>query len=245
MSDLADYQRAFVEAIDARRYVHPAQAVYRNGAVRAAIDALADNFPTVATILGREPFGELAASFVGEHAPDSPVLARYGAPFPAWIEGQKIGQLLPYLAGVAAIDLLRTEAHLAADGAPIAPDTLAERPADQWSRSRVVLHPAVRFGWYAVPAPSIWLAHWEPCSAEIAPEWKGEGIILTRPHDAVRARKIGPAEHRILAGLRIGETIGAAAGAAHALYPDADITHAFRGILASGAIGSLKPGGTS
>lgn len=240
MSDLSSYQRAFVEAIDARRFVHPAQAVYRNTAIKGALDALADNYRTIATILGHDPFVELAAAFVDEVPPDNPVLAGYGAAFPEWIDKQKIGDVLPYLSGVARIDRLHTEAHLAANFEPLAPQLLASLSADQWSRSTVKLHPATRFGWFAVPAPSIWLAHFDPSAAEIAPEWKAEGVLVTRPVDAVLARKVGPAEHRILAGLRIGETIGHAAGSAHALYPDADITSAFHDILDSGAIASLK-----
>jgi hypothetical protein len=66
--------------------------------------------------------------------------------------------------------------------------------------------------------------------------------LITRAADTVAAYRIGPAEHRILSGLRIGETIGAASYAAHLLYPEADITGAMHHIFDCGAVASLKPG---
>lgn len=240
MPDLATWQRDFVDAIDGKGYGHPILSVYRNTSFKGAIDALADNYPTIAMILGETAFLALASEFVTDLPPDSPVLASYGAGFADWLESQPIAQALPYLSGVAQIDRLRTESHLAAEGETLDPAALAGVSAEQWSKSGAVLHPATRFGWYTVPAPSIWLAHLDPHAAEIAPEWRSEGVLLTRRDGAVVAIRIGAAEHRILFGLRLGETIGTAAAVAASLYPKADITGAFRDILASGALSSLK-----
>ena len=243
MPDLATFQRAFLDTLDGHRAGHPLLAVYRNTSFRGAIDALADNYPTIAMILGQSTFVALAADFVTDAPPDNPVLAAYGAGFADWLEAQPIAQALPYLSGVAQIDRLRTESHLAADGPMLDPASLAAVSAEQWSNSAALLHPATRFGWFTVPAPSIWLAHLDPHAAEIAPEWRAEGVLLTRRDGAVIAQRIGAAEHRILFGLRLGETIGQAATIAAGLYPQADITGAFRDILSSGALSSLKTKG--
>jgi hypothetical protein len=243
MSDLAHFQRDFVAILDAAQPGHPALAVYRNTAIKGAIDALADNYPTVAMILGGTTFRALAADHVMASPPDSPVLAAYGTGFAEWLESQPIGQALPYLSGVAQIDRFRTESHLAAEGDVLDPLALAAVSADQWSASRVAFHPATRFAWFTVPAPSIWLAHLDVEAGDIAPEWRPEGVILTRRDGAVTARRIAAADHRILFGLHLGETIGQAATAAARLYPDTDITAAFRDILAGGALSSLKKKG--
>lgn len=243
MPDLATFQRDFVDTLDGRRAGHPLLAVYRNTAFKGAIDALSDNYPTIVMILGTSAFVALAADFVAESPPDSPVLAGYGSGFADWLEAQPIAQALPYLSGVARIDRLRTEAHLAAEGQLLDPADLTAISAERWSKSAAALHPATRFGWFTVPAPSIWLAHLDPHAAEIAPEWRAEGVLLTRRDGAVMAQRIGAAAHRILFGLRLGETIGQAAAVAAGLYPDADITGAFRDILASGALSSLKTKG--
>ncbi|MBN8814383.1 MAG: putative DNA-binding domain-containing protein [Sphingomonas sp.] len=243
MPDLATYQRQFVETIDGKRHGDPILGVYRNTSVKGAIDALADNYQTVLMVVGESTFVALAIDFVADCPPDSPVLAAYGAGFADWLEMQGIGRTLPYLSGIAQIDRLRVESHLAADGDVLDPLQLTSVSAEQWSASAAVLHPATRFGWFAVPAPSIWLAHLDPHAAEIAPEWRAEGMLLTRREGAVIGQRIGAAEHRILFGLRIGETISQAATAAAGLYPHADITGAFRDILASCALSSLKTKG--
>lgn len=240
MPDLATFQRDFVATLDGRRAGNPLLAVYRNTSFKGATDALADNYPTIAMILGGDLFVALASDFVTDLPPDSPVLAAYGAGFADWLEAQPIARTLPYLSGVAQIDRLRTESHLAPEGEVLDAAGLAGVSAEQWSNGAAVVHPATRFGWFTVPAPSIWLAHLDPHAAEIAPEWRAEGVLVTRRDGAVIAQRIGAAEHRILFGLRLGETIGQAATAAAGLYPGSDITAAFRDILAAGALSSLK-----
>lgn len=243
MPDLASFQRAFVDMLDGRRPGHPLLAVYRNTSRKGAIDALADNYPTVAMLLGQSAFLALAADFAADLPPETPVLAGYGAGFAEWLEAQPIAQALPYLSGVARIDRLRTESHLAAEGAALDPVRLAAMPSEAWSASAVLLHPATRFDWFTVPAPSIWLAHLDPDIGEVAPEWRAEGMLLSRRDGAVIAQRIGPAAHRILFGLRLGETIGQAVAAAADIYPDTDITRTFADILASGALSSLTTKG--
>lgn len=228
-------------ALDARRPFRTPRRSRGAVAATAAVEALAANYPIVAAILGPVPFRDLAGEFVAAMSPESLNLAAYGCRFPEWVVGRNIGRVLPYLSSVASIDRLHLAAARAAPDTPIAPALIAGMTAAQWSSSRVKLHAAARFGWFAVPGPSIWLAHFAPRRAEVTTEWKAEGLLLTRPADRVQARRIGPAEHRILSGLRIGETIGTASAAAHALYPDADITGAFHAILESGAVATLRP----
>lgn len=240
MPDLATYQRRFVDALDGTRPWHPALSVYRNTALKGAIDALADNHPTVSTILGATAFLALAADFVADVPPQSPVLADYGAGFGDWLEAQPIAQVLPYISAVAQIDRLRVESHLAAEADVLDPRALTAISAEHWSASGAVLHPATRFAWFTVPAPSIWLAHIADGDDDIAPEWRAEGVLVTRRFGAVTAYAINAAEHRILFGLRLGETVGQAAAVAATLYPDADISAAFRKILAGGALSSLR-----
>jgi len=243
MSDLANYQRDFVAALDGKIGPPPLIAVYRNTAIKGAIDALADNYPTVAAIIGEQAFAALVVGFVEDCPPDNPILAAYGASLPDWLESHEIGLSLPYLSGVALIDRFQTESHLAAEAPTLVPDTIASLTAEQWSASRVAFQPATRFGWFTVPAPSIWLAHLDANPGEIAPDWIAEGVLITRQDGAVAARRIDAAQHRILFGLRIGETIGQAATATATLYPNANITGAFREILASGALSALKTKG--
>lgn len=237
MSDIAAVRRTVA---DARALFGAPRSKPQTIPPAEAVEALAASYPIVAAILGHAPFAEFAAEFVAEVPPEDPNLAAYGCRFPEWIVGRKIGRVLPYLSSVAAIDRLHLAAARAPADTPVAAAVIADKTAAEWSASRVKLHAATRFGWFAVPAPSIWFAHFAPSRAEDLTEWKAEGLLITRPADRVQARRIGPATHRILSGLRIGETIGAASAAAHALYPDADITNAVHILLDSGAIGSFR-----
>ena len=237
MSDLATVRRTVA---DARALFAAPRGKSHAVLPVAAIEALAASYPVVAVILGHAPFAELAAEFVADVPPRDPNLAAYGCRFPEWIVGRKIGRVLPYLSSVAAIDRLHLAAARAPADTPVAAAVIAGMTAAEWSASRVKLHAATRFGWFAVPAPSIWLAHFAPGRAEEMTEWKSEGLLVTRPDARVQAHRIGPAAHRILSGLRIGETVGAASAAAHGLYPDADITGAVHAILDSGAIAAFR-----
>ena len=68
-----------------------------------------------------------------------------------------------------------------------------------------------------------------------APEWRAEGALVTRPNGQVALRQIGRPEHRMLSGLRLRETVGEAAAATTALYPEADPDLIFAELVGSGA----------
>jgi hypothetical protein len=240
MPDLAAFQQDFLHRIDDPLAATGALAVYRNTGLLGAISAVADNFPTFAMIVGLDAARAIAAEFVDACPPRSPILANYGAEFPAWLEVHPLSEDLPYLAAVARIDWLRVESHLAADAPQFGLDDLARLLAEEWSRCRVTLHPATRVAWFDIPAPSIWIAHLHPDPAEIAPEWRAEGILLARREGAVSGTVMDACGHRILHGLRLGESVGQAALAASRLYPAGDITGTVRALIAAGAISSLR-----
>lgn len=236
MLDLPQFQQDFLRRIDSDDADDLPLAIYRNTALLGAINAVADNFPTVRMIVGDEAMQALAGSFVESRPPNSPILVGYGFEFPAWLETHPISVELPYLSAVAQIDRLRTESHLAADAAELDLGGLACMTAEEWSRARVQLHPATRVAWFPIPAPSIWVAHLEPHPGEIEPAWQGEGILVARRDGAVGGLVISACEYRILCELRLGATVGEAALASSRLYPGSNITRAFRRIVASGAL---------
>jgi hypothetical protein len=240
MPELAAFQQDFLRSIDDPAAAVASLAVYRNTSLLGAMTALADNFPTVGRIVGAQAMAILAAEFVERHPPRSPILADYGEDFACWLAAHPLSGELDYLPAVAQIDRLRVESHLAEDAPVFELEDLVRLTAEQWSRCRVTLHPATRVGWFAIPAPSIWAAHLEPEIDEIAPEWRPEGILVARCNGAVGGWIIDGCGHRILHGLRLGETVGQAALAASRLYPAGDISRAFRKIVASGALTSFK-----
>ena len=67
-------------------------------------------------------------------------------------------------------------------------------------------------------------------------EWKSEGALFARPEPfVVHAPRIGPAAYRLLAGFRMGETVGAAMTAATRLYPHEDCAAVLASLINLGA----------
>jgi hypothetical protein len=66
-------------------------------------------------------------------------------------------------------------------------------------------------------------------------EWKAEGVLLTRPGLDVQPSRLDRAGHRFLFGIRLGESVGAAAIATAGLYPDTDIGSLFTSLANAGA----------
>lgn len=225
--DLLQFQRDFAAAIAVP--AAGAMAVYRNTVLHGAVEALRDNYPVVEQILGPEMFESVAVDFATEWPPRRPVLALYGSRLAEWLEEQPWIADLDYLPDVARVERLRVESLMAADSGTLRAADVRARVAGGLS---LALHPSVRFDWLATPAMSIWLAHQQAVGAEIAPDWRAEGALFVRPSAFIlHAPRIGAAAHRILFGLRIGETVAAAVAAAEHLYPDEDCTSVFASLL--------------
>jgi hypothetical protein len=230
--DLAVFQRRFAEAID--RPATGPLAVYRNTVIHGAVEALASNYPVIQRLIGNELFEAAGADFATAFPPRSPTLALYGESFPEWLTGQPWADELPYLGDVAQVERMHVECLFAKDAEPLSQEQArieCRRPG-----ARIRLHPALRFAWLRTPAMTIWLAHQRPMDGELEPEWKAEGALFARPTPFVmHALRIGPAAHRILCGLRLGESVAAALGAASNLYPDEDSTAVFPALVNLGA----------
>ena len=229
--DLLEFQHGFAAALDAP--AHGPMAVYRNTVLHGAVEAVRANYPVVAQIVGSEMFEAVAVDFAVECPPRRPVLALYGERFAEWLEHQPWIEDLPYLPDVARVERLWIESLMAADAEPL---PLADVLGRKVFERELVLHPAVRFGWLSTPAMSIWLAHQRPISSGLKVDWKAEGALFARPsHDVLHAPRIGAAAHRLLFGVRLGESVSASMNAAAQLYPDADCEALFASLLNLGA----------
>ena len=230
--DLIEFQRDFAAALDA-----PAtgpMAVYRNTVFHGAVEALRANFPVVEQIVGPEMFQAVAVDFATENPPRRPVLALYGERFADWLEAQPWIAEVDYLPDVARVERLRVECLMAADAEPLS--EVDARLASGRPDTRIALHPSVRFTWLSTPAMSIWLAHQQPVPSEITPDWKAEGALFARPQaNVIHAPRIGRGAHRLLFGIRLGESVTAAMAATAKLYPQEDCTAVFASLVNLGA----------
>ena len=89
--------------------------VYRNGFLKACIEALRANYPSVERLVGEERFPALARPYVDAHPPCAAVLVMYGEDFPRHVDDWRHTHQLDALASFAALDRAWTEVHFSED----------------------------------------------------------------------------------------------------------------------------------
>lgn len=211
-------------------------AVYRNTVAKGRIDALAALFPTVERLVGQDWFRDAALIFTRAHPPTGPVLDEYGGDFPGWLATFEPARELPYLAPAARLDLAWGEAHRAADAPVLEARSFAGVPSDRMFAAHAVLHPSVRLFDFDWTAPSIWLANRPELQTDAEPVWdrQPEALAIYRPLWTVEARRLSPAEWRLLDGSRRGSTLGEAALLAIGREPGLDLARLFSGLVQAG-----------
>ena len=210
-----------------------ALSVHRNTVIKGLIDALTANYPTVAQLVGIEWFRACAIEYAHANPARSPILALYGETFPEFLSAFPPAAELAYLPDVARIDRMWIEAHTAADAEVLTSRELRQLTPAALASQRMTFHPATRLGWFRHSAASIWIHHRsESAGCGLTIEDSGEGLVLTRPVDAVEFVLLDQPRFTILDRLRRGDTLGEAAGAA--LESDTQIDIA--GLLAQSII---------
>jgi Putative DNA-binding domain len=195
MSDLAQIQRAFAQAIrdpDAR------------------VSALRTQFPVVEQLVGAEFFRVMARDYVAEEPPRSPALLDYGSTFPAFIDRYTPAKPVPYLADVARIELARGLAYHSADVTPVDRAAFAALPHGRLHDIRLRLHPSVSIVTSQHPAFSIWRVNQNPDRVTPISPWAPEAALIARPFLRVETRLVSAGIARFIAELIDGATLGAA-----------------------------------
>ena len=250
---LADYQDAFAQALLAedprsaspqlaRLVAQPGFAIYRNTVLKGCIDALQANFPAVARLVGDEWFRAAAAVYARRDLPTAPTLLTYGQTFAEFLAKFEPAAELPYLADVARVDRLWSEAHVAADDGILDPAALAQLAPEDLGRITLRLQAATRWAWFdARPIYTLW-SQSRDCGAAFDAEidWRGEGVLLTRPHGAVKHQLLSRAGAAFLSACIGGLSLECAVAAAHDTDPAADLAALINQVLQAGAIADMQ-----
>lgn len=244
MPELLDFQDAFVAALAGSPsalspWLTPGEgqaglAVYRNTIAKGCVDALAANFPTVLSMVGEDWFRAAAALFAREAPPTSAALLDYGEAFPAWLERFPPAGDLPYLAGIAHLDRLWTEALFAADAPVLTAEALAALSPEALAATSLPLHPSARFAAFEAGLPSLWSAARDG-REDIDLSGTPETLLLVRQAGTVAARVVGAAETEFLRACRDGQTSAEAAERAAVAQPDVPLAPLFAALIAQGA----------
>jgi hypothetical protein len=159
----------------------PGFKVYRNTVLKASVDALVANYPSIERLVGSEWLRAAALVHARAEPPESVFLIEYGHRFGTFLSSFDAAAELPYLADVARLDRYWTECHIAADETVLDAVMLAAIPYEALLGSVLQVRAAVRWFWcQAHPVYTIWQIN--RSSAVMGNElvWHGEGALLTR-----------------------------------------------------------------
>jgi hypothetical protein len=214
--------------------------VYRHHVLSSLSSALAATFPTVNALVGEKFFAGLARAFLGTALPSQPVLAEYGADFPAFVAGYAPAAALPYLADVARLDWALNAAFHASPQDGLTAADLAEVPAERLPSSRLRLSAGTALIVSAYPLDRIWAAS-QPDAPATTVDLNGEArLLVLRQADDAAFVSLSVGEAAFAGALAEGATLEEAAGAAGAVDPVFDLAAAFARLLGLGSFAALQ-----
>ena len=214
-------------------------AVYRNNVIVSLVDALAARFPITQELVGEEFFRAMARCYVPDTPPQSRLMAEYGDTFADFITGFGPAATLPYLADVARLEALRTEAYHAADAAPLPPDFLEGLAGADLTPIRFGCHPSLRILRSRHAVASLWAAHQGLLDiGDVDPD-APEDVLIIRPHLEVEIMRLPPGAATFFSRLAQGEVLGSAVMAAAETSAEFDLAQAMGLLVTSGAIISV------
>ena len=212
--------------------------VYRNGFLKASVEALRANYPTVDRLVGAERFPALVRPYVEADPPRSANLAEYGSCFPRYIDETRGQHRLQWLSSFAVLDRTWSEVYFAADADEIAGTTTTVPPdrcsgdAEAFMRLRGRLAPWARLVSLNYGALDAWSRLRDGAlerKTEVA--HASQDVLMWRGGADVLFRELAPPEHRFIEGVAAGRTCGEAASAAFVVDPAFDLANSFASLL--------------
>ena len=214
--------------------------VYRNNVMTALIEALAARYPATLRLVGHDFFRAMARAYAQARKPASPVMSSYGADFAAFVAAFPPAADMAWLAEVAALESLQTEAYHAAEARALTRADL-EAARAQIGECRLALHPALRLLRATTPVVTIWSSLQGDGEPAAPPHWRGEDALILRPEADVETRLAPAGAHAFIAALREGATPRAAAAAASCECGDFNAVAALIDLFDAGAVVGIHP----
>ncbi|WP_299045453.1 DNA-binding domain-containing protein [uncultured Tateyamaria sp.] len=214
-------------------------AVYRNNVTVALIEALRTGFPVLCKLLGDQNFDQVARLFARAHPPSSPLMMRYGAEVPTFLEGFAPLAHIGYLGDVARLELALRRSYHAADAPPLDPARLGALPPAALMRTRLHLAPAVQV------VPSNWPIHdiWRYNTVPDAPKPRAvaQSVLVTRAEFDPVPHVLTPAQFAWVSAIQDGAALEDAVDAAAAHDPDFNLAPVLSLLVQHNALTDLTP----
>ena len=200
--------------------------IYTHGYRVRMIEALQENYPVLARVLGDDDFAALANDFVQANPSQTASIRWFGATLAEFVARQP--EQLPHL---ALLDLIRMEWALSTafdspDAETLVADALTVIAAETWPQLRFVAHPSVQLlamQWNVEP---IWSAlSNDPDASTDAPDELAHHLLVWRAGHVNQWRSLQEQEATLLAALMSGCSFGELCAMCESLYENQlDIT---------------------
>ena len=211
--------------------------VYRNNVAVSLTEALETAFPVLQKLVGAENFKLLAASFLRQHPPSTPLMMFYGAEMSAFLADFGPTSGTRYLPDIARLELAIRESYHAADAAPIDPAALQALAPDELTAARFHLAPALRLVRSDWPVYAIWRFNMEEGAPK--PEMAAEDVLVARPDMDPAPHLLPPGGGAFIDALQKGATFGDAMEVAAAQNEAFDLTQVLTLLISLNAIVKL------
>ncbi len=215
--------------------------IYRHHVSHSLSAALAATFPTVQALVGEGFFLALAQGFVAQALPTRPMLAEYGADFPAFVAAHEPARGLPYLADIARLDWALNVAFHSPEGQRLAAGDLAGIAADRLPLLSLALPKGASLIRSHYPIDRIWNAAQPGGGADTVDLDAGRAdlLVLRRADDAAFI-VLNEGEAAFLAALAEGRSLEIAAEQAASAEPAFHLSTAFARLLSLEAFAALQ-----
>jgi hypothetical protein len=209
--------------------------VHRHHVFHSLASALASTFASVQGLVGEDFFRAMARAYVARMPPVQPVLAEYGAGFPAFVANYEVARGLPYLADVARLDWALNVALQAPRGAVLGITDLQAIPVEALPDQRLSLTAGHALIASPYPIDRIWGAVQPGASPDAVDLDAGpvQLLVLRRECDAAFVT-LAPGEASFLAALAEGSILEEAAARGLGTGPDFDLSASFARFLGLG-----------
>ncbi len=205
---------------------HKRFAIYRNNVASGLVTALAVRFPVTQQLVGEEFFRAMAALYVENNKPASPVLIHYGETFSEFISTFEPARTVPYLADVARLENLWWRAYHAADAAVVDSRALSEVPQAALGGLRFRMHPSVGVMFSSFDVTRIWHAHHGgDALGTFVPSVPGH-VLVSRPKANILVSRICAGFEKLFDELKNGVKLMDAVAAAADADPAFDLATA-------------------
>ena len=215
-------------------------AVYRNNVAVSLVNALAEIFPAVQSVVGERFFRAMARAYMAEEPPVSKLVFRYGAGFPAFLERFGPAARMPYLPDLARLERAWLDAYHAADRTPLGPEALAAVEPEALAGLTFRMHPAFRLIRSEYAVFTIFEANRGAAAQRRILAATPEAAMVTRPALAVTVTPLERGAAGFAVALDAGGTLAEATEAAFEADPGFDLSKALTTLIEAGALAATE-----